>query len=451
MVARSVCFYGVVALSWAGAFGCSVEGNDADRMKRPIGTGDGTTIVEDAGTTPSSLHLPCEVDRVLQSKCQSCHGPEPKFGASFSLVTYDDVHAKRGDGEIYERIHERIHDASRPMPPPPNEMLPDDELAILDGWIAAGAPGSPESCASGASDDLGKPLLNCTPDTVVASKTPFVMPKVSDLYVCVGVPLPVQGRRHITAIAPHIDNAKVLHHVLLMQATEPVSEVPYVCTGAEPWKLVSSWAPGAKGLVLPPEAGFPYDSGTRWAIQLHYNNAAGLEGEKDQSGFEFCTTDQLRQYDAGVMAFGSMVFALPPRAKTTVSCDWLVPPTLDGLKIGGMKLIATSPHMHNLGAAMTTTHKPLGGTPKVVVDVQNYSFQNQTFYPTDTDVNPGDLIHTSCTWNNTTDRLVTWGEGTQSEMCYNFTTYYPAIGGEGITSFPWWEPSLGAICTAKSE
>lgn len=448
---------GVSAIVWAGviALGCAPSGNDASLTGGGV---KGPDLDSDAGTTePASArasHLPCDVDRILKSNCQGCHGTNPQFGASDPLVTYDDVHVVKGETKLYERIHDRIHDATRPMPPQPNERLSDADLQVMDAWIAAGAPSSEDSCDgdSDAGNNLGPKPLNCTPDTVVRAPKPYVMPKANDLYVCVGVPLPVQGRRHITAIAPHIDNYKILHHVLLMQATEPVSETPYVCTGAEPWKLVAGWAPGGENLVMPPEAGFPYDSNTRWALQLHYNNATKLEGEQDQSGFEFCTTDKLRENDAGVVAFGSMVFSLPPRAKTTVKCSWVAPPSINtNLKIGGIRLIQSWPHMHNLGTAMKTTVDSVGGTSQLLVDEQNFSFQNQVSHPAALDVKPGDVINTTCSWNNTTDKTVTWGEGTSSEMCYNYTTYYPAIGGDGVTSFPWWEPSLGAVCTSSSD
>lgn len=457
---RSRRVHWITTLGWffslsCASLSCAPSGNDSALTGGGV---KGPDVDSDAGTTePASTrasHLPCDVDRILKSNCQGCHGTNPQFGASDPLVTHDDVHVVKGEKQLYERIGERIHDASRPMPPPPNARLSDADLQVMDAWIAAGAPSSDTSCDDApATGNLGPKPLDCDADTIVTSPKPYVMPNdKNDLYVCVGVPLPVQGRRHITAIAPHIDNHKILHHVLLMQATEPVSETPYVCTGAEPWKLVSVWAPGADNLVLPPEAGLPYDSNTRWALQLHYNNAGKLDGEKDQSGFEFCTTDQLRPNDAGVLAFGSMLFSLPPRAKTTVKCSWAAPPSINtNLEIGGIKLIRSMPHMHGLGTAMKTTVDSVGGASKLLVDEQAYSFQNQISHAANIDVKPGDIVNTTCTWNNTTDKTVTWGEGTASEMCYNYTTYYPAIGGEGITSFPWWEPSLGAVCTSSSE
>ena len=36
------------------------------------------------------------------------------------------------------------------------------------------------------------------------------------------------------------------------------------------------------------------------------------------------------------------------------------------------------------------------------------------------------MLTTTCSYNNTTNGLVTFGPNTENEMCYNFVTAYPA-------------------------
>lgn len=55
----------------------------------------------------------------------------------------------------------------------------------------------------------------------------------------------------------------------------------------------------------------------------------------------------------------------------------------------------------------------------------------------------GDVITTTCKWNNTTDRLVHWGENTEDEMCFNYTAYYPDLG------LNWVSGSLNPICNTS--
>jgi Copper type II ascorbate-dependent monooxygenase, C-terminal domain len=41
-------------------------------------------------------------------------------------------------------------------------------------------------------------------------------------------------------------------------------------------------------------------------------------------------------------------------------------------------------------------------------------------------VGPGDRLTTTCTYENDTSRIITFGQGTAQEMCYNFVVAWPA-------------------------
>jgi hypothetical protein len=38
---------------------------------------------------------------------------------------------------------------------------------------------------------------------------------------------------------------------------------------------------------------------------------------------------------------------------------------------------------------------------------------------------PGDVLTTTCTYDNPSTSTVTFGEGTRDEMCFDFITVYP--------------------------
>ena len=57
------------------------------------------------------------------------------------------------------------------------------------------------------------------------------------------------------------------------------------------------------GLVAPPEAGFSVGNQNA-IVQIHYDNPSMIEGFVDSSGVRMYITDQIRQYDAGLMWFG---------------------------------------------------------------------------------------------------------------------------------------------------
>lgn len=102
--------------------------------------------------------LPCDVTKVLQDKCWSCHGVTPVAGAPISLATYDDLAgpAKSDASKTAAQLSvERMKSTSAPMPPGTGAMA---EAAVLEAWITAGMPQG--SCGQ-VTDPFGGPLV-CT-------------------------------------------------------------------------------------------------------------------------------------------------------------------------------------------------------------------------------------------------------------------------------------------------
>lgn len=415
-------------------------GSEVDDGKR-AGTrsnADGT-----AESSPSSTsggvqsNLPCDVDKILRERCQTCHGSKPAAGASTSLVTHEDLHRDVGGKKAHELVSQRIHDEARIMPPKPSALTP-PELSTLDSWLGKGAPSSAERCDLAPAPDAVKPL-NCKPDLVLKGTKSFTLPKPSpeDVYMCFGSTVNLSKKRHVTAFAPHVDNPKIVHHILIFKSPTPVPAEPFPCSavGSAAWQLVAGWAPGGSNFELPPEAGFPEDVGpTNWVLQVHYNSGAGkFGGETDQSGYELCTTEDLRPNDAGVAGFGTIEIAIPPRSKLTLNCNF--PATPEWI---GKKFFSSFPHMHVRGAAMSTERVPLGvGTPQTISEQKSFDFNNQAQVPVSATIEAGDIIRTRCSWRNPSDQVVLFGETTDSEMCFNFLSYYPAI-----PLYPWVTPSL---------
>lgn len=400
--------------------------------------------------------LPCDVDQVLKTRCQTCHASEPKYGASTALVTYADLQ-KAGPGgssskKVYELVKERIHDSARQMPPSPQPKLTDKEMGAIDSWISGGAKSSGDVCKNDVPKDGVKPL-SCKVDTTLKATKPFTMQAggALDQYVCFGVDTNTDKKRHVIGLAPKVDNHTIVHHILLFQTKTAEKTEPFACDafGSAAWKLVAGWAPGGDNLELPPEAGFPAEAGTtHWVVQVHYNNAKNATGATDNSGYDLCTTDQLRPNDAGVLAFGSTKFSIPPRSTTTIKCDY----KLDN-RFANVKFFNASPHMHTRGAAMSTERLAGGnGTPEKIFEQSNFSFEAQANFPITKSATTGDVMRTRCTWKNPGDTTIGFGEGTGDEMCFDFIGYYPNIPDKtlfGLPIFTWVTPSSSASCTTE--
>lgn len=414
-----------------------------------------------AGTTPSGSArgglLPCPVEQVLATRCRTCHQSPPVSGAPMPLMTLGDLHAKaRTDPHrsVYELVSDRIHDAVRPMPQPPNSPLTPQETQVLDDWIATGAPpgprceadaGSPDT-ADGASLEGGDGMLECVPDLALAPSAPYAMPtELDDQYVCFGVDVPstqvpVGTSRHVIGLAPRIDNRTIVHHVVLYQSDSAESPIPAPCTpgAALSWRVVFAWAPGGGVLTLPPDVGFPYNASTHWVVQLHYNNIDHLSGQTDKSGFGLCTTAKPVRYDADVMAFGTQDIDVDAQSSRDQTCSVRVPPAL-----AGAHLFSVFPHMHRHGTLISTEVVSADTTVMPLGERAPFHFDEQVWSPIDATLRLGDVVKTRCAWSNKTTTPVHFGPNTDDEMCYSFTAYYPRNAAPG---WSWAAPSLGSTC-----
>jgi hypothetical protein len=416
-----------IAANCGGVSSSTTGPSTSDSDGGTVGTSDGGTIPQ---TGPSDL--PCAVDTILAQHCRSCHQNPPLSGARMPLMTWSDLQAPAKSDpskKVYELLGTRIHDNVKPMPPPPNMRLSATDTTTLDNYIAAGAPKSTEMCSTTQNPDGGVvDPLNCTPDVHMKSTMQWTMPTAStDEYVCYGYDVTTPDPKHIIAFAPHVDNAKIVHHILVFQADAAEPTTPAKCSsgGKAGWRIVYVWAPGGKNMYLPKEAGFPLTPGaaTHYVVQVHYNNANALAGEVDSTGVDACTSTP-RQYEADVVAFGTQSFTIPannlPYDRT---CTVQVPSQL-----AGKTMFTAMPHMHQAGTQLDTRLTPVGGGPDVDMGkITNWDFQSQFWLPISVVPKTNDTITTHCQWRNTTGADITFGEKTSNEMCYSFTMYYPRI------------------------
>ena len=397
-----------------------------------------SSLATETGATDPTGALPCAVDDVLARRCRECHSSPTKHGAPMSLVTLADLHDasfSAKDEPVFRRIAARIHDDDQPMPQPPNARLDAHDMGVLDAWIAADAPaGDACTTAPAAADDT--PKLSCTPDVHMTPASAYEMPADSDdRYVCYGFDVPIGDKRHVTAIAPKLDNQGIIHHLVLFEAPKSVPNTPGGCDLAAmyKWRLLYGWAPGTGALELPPEAGYPAEGTAHFVVQLHYSNPKKLDGQRDASGFEFCTTSTLRPHDADALVFGDDKFTIPARGALERNCDYTV---ADGLP--DLHVFAALPHMHQIGAAISSN---VGGVDLGTRDP--WDFNNQIYVPVNATLHPGDVVHTRCAWKNPNDTPVTFGPYTTDEMCYSYTLYWPRIEASGWT---WDSPVSHATC-----
>ena len=413
----------------------------------PVATPTPTTLATAGASAPAPATQPptgfvgwCDAQAVFNASCSQCHGETPLYGAPMSLTSLAELRApSKSDPSqtVYQRVSQRIHDSQKPMPPT-GFTLSAAGQSTLDAWIAAGAPqGSSEACAAPAPPATGiataptaTPAAASTPAATSGSTAPaegsaddwpadcgehykFVsnsngqkssVPPGEPPYYNMTIPAP-WGAATAQALKfkPIIDNAKVIHHYIL-----------YAADGS----FVNGWAPGDQGGTLPAGVGLQMPGGN-YRLEVHYNNQTGTT-QMDGSGVELCVAKTPRPNTAAVHWLGSLLILVPARGRQDVTST-----CVPSVSAGPVHLISVSPHMHKTGVHAKMVINRANGETVVVHDAA-FDFNDQRKYDVpDVLVNAGDTITTTCTFENDTNSLITFGQNTEDEMCFFFTTAWP--------------------------
>jgi hypothetical protein len=380
---------------------------------------------------PGVVHpteLPCSVAQLLNVHCGKCHGQIPAPGVPMSLVSHADLTARTAAGpRVFERVKARVHETQRPMPPV-REMDPlrASELKTLDDWIAAGAPASMDSCGQAqppvdaGADDYSAceylPVLTAHNGQDSNDTEGFEVPLADTTYECFNFAIPWDKPVQAIDFFPVIGDRRVIHHMSLYavkSALPPGTHGP--CEGVLDRTIVGGWSPGQDEQSWPAEYGalMPEMSGGL-QLEIHYDNVA-RHVARDRSGLKVCATTAFRPKTLTMHVLSSdESIRLPPgRQQVTNSC------TVWSDK-GPATVLAASPHMHRLGVHLSTIVKHTDGTQETITD-QPFSFDDQAiqFLKQPVIVKKGDMLTTTCSYDNTTGRVIGYSKGSDGEMCAN--------------------------------
>ena len=337
-------------------------------------------------------------------------------------------------------------------------------------------------------DAAGAPKVKKYSATMAKAHLPTAPNKGTDDYRCFLLDPKVKEDSIIRSIEFIPQRKNYVHHAIIFRVTDAdISEaiaadksgIGWPCFGGtslggmmstfitSPW--ISSWAPGRGKDIAPKGYGTPFKKGERFVLQVHYNLLAATDGKIE--------TDQSKILMEAVPAKGSKIrqlqlelFAAPvelacPSGVTGPLCDRRqslmdlasrtgaasatqalalnaicgqnpnrptpsVVSKCDKIMGTYFNIVSAGPHMHLLGRSLKMTFNPGRANEKIILDVPNYNFDDQssTNLKTPIAVSPGDTIRIECTFDPTLrqkipqlqslePRYVTWGEGSSDEMC----------------------------------
>jgi hypothetical protein len=397
------------------------------------------------GPAPSANYYR-DIKPVVDSRCNGCH-VEGGVGP-FPLTTYEQVSSQK-DG-IRWAVSERI------MPPwlaadgcneyQHDRSLSDDEIALITGWVDAGAPeGDPkDAVAGGPGDTQGLSRV----DRTLASPEPYLPQGGPDDYRCFVLDWPEQATTYVTGLGIEPGVPAMLHHMIAyvakpdsvaeyeqMDAAEPGPG--YTCYGGPGGRpaWIGGWAPGAQGYDMPAGTGIEIQPGSKVIMQIHYNMSY-TKAQPDATKLLF-KLDPSVEKKAGVVPWLEFNWILNndmpiPAHSVDVSHSVSKDPTPYVGFLTDNAITSNQPltihtaalHMHTFGKSGTIAIERQDGTSACLLNVPRWDFHWQGWYfLKDTiTLNPGDKLRLECHWDNPTDNDLNWGESTSDEMC--LSTFY---------------------------
>lgn len=374
-----------------------------------------------------------DVQQIVYTHCQTCH---TAGSISVPLDTYPVARA------LAQSIDEHVQ--SRHMPPwPPDpscgspttfrhaRLLSAEEIDTIHRWVAGGAQEGNIANAPAPPPPPAPPPEAVPPDGITLdSGIDFVFGGPGDpenLYECFRLK-PASGRDIIRAeLIP--GNKRIVHHIILYREpggnSRPAGDMG-TCGGIPGGgEFLVGWAPGAQPLQFDPGIGMRLDPNDAIAMQVHYHNTGTRQTDRSSARLWYSPTPV---QDVATVVWGGTFPVIPPGESTSpeVTCSiW-----------GNPKLIIVAPHMHTRGTRFKALLKRFGEPDQCLIDIPEWEFEWQGGYmlTEPLQLQSGDRITTQCSFFNETNRLVTFGEGTEDEMCFDFM-YMTGWGGRSPYCF----------------
>ncbi|XP_022668942.1 dopamine beta-hydroxylase-like isoform X1 [Varroa destructor] len=241
-------------------------------------------------------------------------------------------------------------------------------------------------------------------------------------------------------------NEGVVHHMELFHCEVGVHEVlpnwnddcqsprkPVILERCK--NVISAWAMGAPPLQYPKEAGLPVGGRNYSAyvmLEVHFNNPDVRTDLVDSSGMQIHYTDQLRNYDIGILEVGleyTDKMAIPPGQEAFDLTGYCISEcTRASLPPLGIVIVAAQLHTHLAGVAVWVEHSRGGRSLGEIGRDNHYSshFQEIRRLARPVNIKPGDAVTITCRYNTVDRSKVTLGGyGIRDEMCITYMHYFP--------------------------
>ena len=202
----------------------------------------------------------------------------------------------------------------------------------------------------------------------------------------------------------------LVHHFMFVETLTPEENGLKECNVLlrPTWSPMYAAATADSEVDIPEGAAKAVPKGKQVLLQVHLLNttAAALTRPVEVN----LTRSLLKNPEkVGIMIFGAENIYLPPH-KTTTSENRCV-------LSRDVRLFSVLPHMHRLGTRLELDYGPDDAHLTTAYTRDPFLFDDQHFDPLTLTLPSGSVVHTHCSFNNDTDKTVTFGETSAAEMC----------------------------------
>jgi mono/diheme cytochrome c family protein len=320
--------------------------------------------------------------------------------------------------------------------------LSDEEIARVQAWVDAGKP-------EGSEQDISVPELPGLSEGLDLTTPEFLPSPVGggygehDEYRCFLFDPALTQDAWLTGYEVYPGNAAIVHHVIGMPIdptrsvgggrtnAEIIAEVDGA-DGRDGWPCYSqagddivvdgeyvTWAPGQGMVSFPEGSGLELNAGDLFAVQIHYN-MVDVQGETDATTVRLRLTDSVERPGQIILMDGWNVSSLPA-GDPAATVQWQLgrAAILDYTGFDSAVIEGVLPHMHQYGVQQVMEVGPSDDRACVTgVRQWDFAWQRVYFYEEPVSVEAGEAIQVTCTYDLTeASGSVTWGWGTEDEMC----------------------------------
>ncbi len=370
---------------------------------------------------------------LLARYCVGCH--QVSGVAPFSLERYEDAQRwslAMANAVQMRRMPPYLADASGDCQNyRDHQWLSAEQIETFVRWAELGAPSGDLNLPSPA--PVQPPALSGEVVSVTTGADYLPDQTKTDDYRCFVVDSP--GSFAVTGFDIQPGNPKIVHHLIAYQAADESaatqarmldaqsSEQGYDCLGTGPIVETTSlagWAPGAGAELFPEGMGVRLKDDLPLILEVHYNISES-PGESDQTTMLFQTAPVNSVREMIELIAIDYDFEGPPGAETFTTTDDL--PIAWQLPEGGqgrLRLLSANAHMHKRGLSQRLERVSPSGEVDCLMELPRWDFnwQRTYWYETGVEVSEQDTLRITCTFDTRgQEGTLTWGDGTDDEMC----------------------------------